>query len=204
MIPVALVSRTGIGLEPRLRGLELLVVVPRRHVEARRGHIDFHDTVAAAGRATLSPADQIDWRRAEARVDRLVVLRGDPRLATVLIIVLDVGDQPSIGEAIVVAILIAQDEQFMRMVQLAGADPVSAVLHPVADVQRGRRREQVPRGAPCDGSCRAEGEVHFGRLRAARDVLGGRRDHAGVIVPAAGRERVILEGLLEENDSPST
>ena len=198
VVPIALVARPGRRLKEHLRGRQLFVVVPGRHVEARRHHARFHDAVAAGDGPVLGDAHQIDRGHAETRVDRLVVLQVEAWHAAVLVVVLDVGGEPVVGRAVPIAVEITHHQEFMRVVRVTRAHPVAAVLHPVAHIQRGGRREQMSRGAARDGRRRSGGEVQFRGAQAARQVLRGRRHHAGVVVPAARGERVVLERLLKQ------
>src|SRR6185295_11183606 len=109
--------------------------------------------------------------------------------------------EPVVRRTVPVPVLVAQHQKLMGVVQLARANPVAAVLHPIADVQSWARGKQMPRGATRDRRRRAREEVKLGRPRAPRHVLHGGRRHGGVVVPTPPTKGGVFERFLKEESS---
>src|SRR5207245_5951600 len=89
----------------------------------------------------------------------------------------------------------------MRMVCVAGADPVGTVLDPVTEVDRLRRLEEVSRGTPPHRLRGAWREADLQRARTPQEVLHRAEGYPCIVVLATLAERGIVEVLLEQQHS---
>ena len=200
VVPISLVPGTGLRLKhSRAHPVELLVVVRPAAIAFREQH-RLHHPIAAAHRTLLRHPDQVQRHRPQAPVDRQVILERHPRRPrSAHEVGLDVSREPIVGQRGVLPVLIAEHVELVRMVACRRADPVVAVLDPVAHIQRRRRREPAPRRASPGRIERPRSEVDLERARRPRHVLRPGDRHAWTVVPPPRCKRGILEGLLEEH-----
>ena len=193
-VPVALVPGPGTWQEGWLHCLPRLGV----HVHAARliAVSGVAIRVAVAPRRATILRDRREIPSDLRLIDVSPILHGENRDAAVLIVLLNVRRQvgergPGVG-----SILVGQEHELVRVIGTARADPVTAVLHPIAQVYGFRSQEGAPRRSTPGGGRRPDGKVDLESARAADDVLRCGDGQRRIVVPAPRREARVLEGLL--------
>ena len=196
-VPVTLVTGPGVGHERRLTGAEYLrvrIVAVALVVAARR--ISVGIAVATRCRATLGHAGEVHADLALIDVRAVLQLQG--RNPAVLVVVLDVRREMREREPGVDVVFVRQKQELVRMIRAPRADPIGAVFHPVAQVDRLGLLEEMPGRSAPRGGLATDQEVHL-QGAASGNLLRRSCSHPGVVVPSSQGEGGVLEPLLHEH-----
>src|SRR5439155_591741 len=145
-------------------------------------------------RATLGHAGEVHADLGLIDVRAVLQLQG--RNPAVLVVVLDVRREMREREPGVDVVFVRQKQELVRMIRAPRADPIGAVFHPVAQVDRLGLLEEMPGRSAPRGGLATDQEVHLQGAASPSGALGrapGDRGQGVADVVASGIPGAIVD-----------